>query len=51
MIRAELDREPVASGYGALAAGGDVLIAEALLVGAPDTETFSQLDPRGRSIS
>jgi class 3 adenylate cyclase len=30
-IRAELDREPVASGYGALAAGSDVLIAEALL--------------------
>ena len=30
-IAAELDREPVASGYGALAAGADLLVAEALL--------------------
>ncbi len=30
-IRAELDREPVASAYGSLAAGGDILVAEALL--------------------
>lgn len=30
-IRAELDRDPVASAYGSLAAGGDILVAEALL--------------------